>query len=118
MPALAARTNLGALRETLDAVRELDRSRSDWTFVVAQVAKHLPDESYLTGFAASSDSVTLRGIAEDAGAVLRGLRDAPALGGLRVEGPIRQEQVAGEAPIERFLLSARLRTRAGGEPQQ
>jgi hypothetical protein len=114
-PALAARTELGRLRETLDAVHELDRTRSDWTLVVAQITKHLPDESYLIGFAASSDSITMRGIAEDAGAVIRGLRDAPVLGALKVEGPIRQEQVAGEAPIERFLLSARLRPRAGAE---
>ncbi|MGH7562775.1 MAG: PilN domain-containing protein, partial [Gemmatimonadales bacterium] len=104
--ALRTEQRITSLEETLAALDPAGGPAA-WEELLTEVAMHLPQDAYLTGFAGDADSVALAGIAEDAGSVLETLRQAPSLRGVRLEAPIRQETRPGEAPVERFVVAAK-----------
>jgi hypothetical protein len=84
-----------------------------WSGLLAEIAERLPRTAYLTAFQASGDSITLEGVAKDAGPVLEALRSAPHIAALRATAPIRREVRDSGRTVERFSLGARLAS--GGE---
>ncbi|HEX2202757.1 MAG TPA: PilN domain-containing protein [Longimicrobium sp.] len=72
------------------------------------MAEHLPRDSYLTSFRAEGDSIVMEGQAPRASRVFDALRGVPGITGVRVAAPVRRDFPEGGAPVERFVLSARL----------
>ncbi|MCP1337876.1 PilN domain-containing protein [Futiania mangrovi] len=72
------------------------------------VAAALPDEAYLTDARWTGAEITLRGLAQDASALLAPLEASPLLSDVRLSAPISRDP--GQA-LERFSISAQIGVR-------
>jgi hypothetical protein len=74
----------------------------------------LPQDTYLTGFFASGDTLELEAAGSEAGVAIQALREAGLFEEVRLQGLVDRELSQGETVVERFRLWARLPP-AGGE---
>jgi hypothetical protein len=106
--AMDIRQEVEGVQDRLRALAAAESGASRWTAVIADVADHLPKDAYLLSLRGASDSLVLEGVAQRAAGVFESLRDAPRVVAVRAEAPIRQESQDSAAPVERFILGARL----------
>jgi hypothetical protein len=101
---LAARRELREAEQTLDAVTAAERDRGRSLAVLAAVTAALPDSSVLTSLAWSGDGPgVLAGAARRATDVVARLDRVSALAGVRLEGALVREPLAGRE-WERFTI--------------
>jgi hypothetical protein len=68
----------------------------------------LPENTYLTGFFASGDTVELEAAGDEAGPAIQALREAGLFEEVRLQGLVERELEEGETVEERFTLWARI----------
>ncbi|MFH1763893.1 MAG: PilN domain-containing protein [Gemmatimonadota bacterium] len=113
-PQLAARDSLNGLTTQIQSMEELSRGSPVWTRSLVELAALLPENTYLTGFFASGDTVELEAAGAQAGEAIQLLREAGIFREIRLQGLVERELEGGETVVERFKLWARLPP-AGGE---
>jgi hypothetical protein len=98
-----------SVRAHLELLREATPPGHRFTDVVFDLAMYLPDDAYVTQFAAEADSVLIRGTAGNAARAVDALRNAKAIKSTQFVGAIRRELRDAADPIEHFTLLGRLR---------
>lgn len=112
--AMRLREGLTGLESRLGVLAEAEHRAPRWSRLIAQVAIHLPADAHLLGLRGHGDTLVLEGQAARAAGVFSGLRDAPIIGALRAEAPIRREARDGDNAIELFTLSGLLSNDSAG----
>jgi hypothetical protein len=82
---------------------------------LVELSALLPQNTYLTGFFASGDTVELEAAGTQAGETIQLLRESGLFEEIRLQGLVERELDEGETVEERFRLWARLPKRAEGE---
>ena len=113
-PLLSARDSLNGLTTQIRSMEELSRSSPVWARSLVELAALLPENTYLTGFFASGDTVELEAAGAQAGEAIQALREAGLFQEIRLQGLVERELEEGETVVERFKLWARLPP-VGGE---
>jgi Tfp pilus assembly protein PilN len=113
-PLISARDSLNGLSTQIQSMEELSRSSPVWTRSLVELAALLPEDTYLTGFFASGDTVELEAAGAQAGEAIQTLREAGLFQEVRLQGLVERELEDGETVVERFKLWARVPP-AGGE---
>ncbi len=113
-PLKSARDSVNSLTTQIQSMEGLSRSSPVWTRSLVELAALLPDNTYLTGFFASGDTVELEAAGAQAGEAIQALREAGLFEEIRLQGLVEREMEEGETVVERFKLWARL-PRSGGE---
>jgi hypothetical protein len=116
-PLLDARDRLSELRAQAGSMEHLSGSSPMWNRTLVALAAVLPEDTYLTGFYASGDTVELRAAGARAGEAIQALREAGLFREVRLQGQVERELAEGETVVERFRLWARLpgsEARGGG----
>lgn len=108
--AMNVRESLEGVRSRLDILRRAEQDGIRWTAVLDQVARTLPRDAWLSAFRADGDSIVMEGVAQRAAGVFDGLSTASVIRSVRPNGAIRQEVSDSGPPVERFSLSALLKT--------
>jgi Tfp pilus assembly protein PilN len=115
-PALAARDSLRAYTSRLRALQDLQASAPLWTRALVEISALLPDDTYLTAFYASGDTVELEAAGTRAGQAIQILRESGLFEDLRMQGIVEREMNEGETVEERFSLRGRIPAgRNGGD---
>ena len=112
-PLLSSRDRLNELTAQAWSMEHLSRSSPVWNRTLVELAAVLPEDTYLTGFYASGDTVELRAAGTKAGEAIQALREAGLFQEVRLQGRVERELAEGETVMERFRLWARLP--GGGE---
>jgi Tfp pilus assembly protein PilN len=113
-PLLSARDSLNILTTQIQSMEELSRRSPVWARSLVELAALLPEDTYLTGFFASGDTVELEAAGAQAGEAIQVLREAGLFREIRLQGLVEREMENGETVVERFKLWARL-PQTGGE---
>jgi len=101
---LDARRELRDAEATIAAVTAAERERGRCLSVVSAIGRALPDSSVLTSLAWNADGTgVIAGAARRATDVVARLDRVRLLAGVRLEGPILREPIAGR-PWERFTV--------------
>ncbi len=114
-PLIAERDSLNELAARARSMRELSESLPMWTRSLVDLAAQLPEDSYLTAFYASGDTVEIEAAGARAGEAIQSLKEAGLFEEVRLQAPVERELQGGETVVERFRLWARLPGRQGGE---
>jgi hypothetical protein len=81
-----------------------------------EISALLPDDTYLTAFYASGDTVELEAAGTRAGQAIQILRESGLFEDLRMQGIVEREMNEGETVEERFSLRGRIPAgRNGGD---
>ncbi|MGD2121204.1 MAG: PilN domain-containing protein [Gemmatimonadota bacterium] len=117
-PLLLARDSLDGLRTQVRSLEEIVWGSPVWTRSLVELTALLPENTYLTGFFASGDTVELEAAGIEAGTAIQALREAGLFEEVRLQGLVERELEEGETVEERFSLWARLPTygEEGGVP--
>jgi hypothetical protein len=117
-PLLLARDSLNDLWTQVRSLEEVAQGSPVWTRSLVELTALLPENTYLTGFFASGDTVELEAAGVDAGTAIQALREAGLFEEVRLQGLVERELQEGETVEERFSLWARLPTAGeeGGRP--
>jgi Tfp pilus assembly protein PilN len=107
-PLLSSRDRLNELVARAGSMEELSGSSPVWNRTLLELAVVLPEDTYLTGFYASGDTVELRAAGSRAGEAIQALREAGIFQEVRLQGRVERELAEGETVVERFRLWARL----------
>jgi len=107
-PLRAARDSLNNLNTQIQSMEELSRSSPVWARSLVELAALLPEDTYLTSFFASGDTVELEAAGAQAGEAIQALREAGLFQEIRLQGLVERELEEGETVVERFKLWARL----------
>jgi len=107
-PLLLARDYLYALTAQVQVLEQLEESAPVWTRSLVELTALLPQDTYLTAFYASGDTVELEAAGLRAGEVIQLLRESGLFEDLRLQGVVERELDEGETVEERFSLRARL----------
>lgn len=107
-PLLDSRDRLNDLTAQAGSMERLSRSAPAWTRTLVELAALLPEDTYLTGFYASGDTVELRAAGTRAGEAIQALREGGLFQEVRLQGQVERELAEGETVVERFRLWARL----------
>jgi Tfp pilus assembly protein PilN len=107
-PLLLARDSLNTLKTQVQSLEEVSRSTPVWTRSLVELTALLPENTYLTGFFASGDTVELEAAGAEAGPAIQALRQAGIFEEIRLQGLVERELEEGETVEERFTLWARL----------
>jgi hypothetical protein len=113
-PLLSARESLNNLTTQIHSMEDLSQSSPVWARSLVELAALLPEDTYLTGFFASGDTVELEAAGTQAGEAIQALREAGLFQEIRLQGLVERELEDGETVVERFKLWARLPP-SGGE---
>jgi Tfp pilus assembly protein PilN len=113
-PLLAARDSLNSLTTQAQSMEELSRGSPVWTRALVELTALLPEDTYLTSFFASGDTVELEAAGAKAGEAIQALRESGLFEEVRLQGLVERELEEGETVVERFKLWARLPP-VGGE---
>ena len=113
-PLRAARDSLNSLNTQIRSMEELSRTSPVWARSLVELAALLPEDTYLTSFFASGDTVELEAAGAQAGEAIQALREAGLFREIRLQGLVERELEEGETVVERFKLWARLPS-LGGE---
>jgi hypothetical protein len=114
-PLILARDSLNTLRGQVESLTDLSKNSPIWTRPLVELSALLPQDTYLTGFFASGDTVELEAAGAQAGEAIQLLRESGLFEEIRLQGLVERELDEGETVEERFRLWARLPKRAGGE---
>jgi hypothetical protein len=107
-PLLLVRDSLDALRTQVRSLEEISQNSPVWTRSLVELTGLLPENTYLTGFFASGDTVELEAAGAEAGPAIQALRGAGLFEEVRLQGLVERELEEGETVEERFTLWARL----------
>ena len=116
-PLLSARDSLNSLNTQVRSMEELSRNSPVWARSLVELTALLPEDTYLTGFFASGDTVELEAAGTQAGEAIQALREAGLFQEIRLQGLVERELEEGETVVERFKLWARLPPEGGGEEE-
>jgi len=103
-----ARDSLNALRSRVQALEELAESAPVWTRSLVELTAILPEDTYLTAFFASGDTVELEAAGTRAGEAIQALRESGLFQELRLQGMVERELNEGETVEERFTIRGRI----------
>ena len=107
-PLLEARDSLNEINSRVQAMEEISRSSPVWTRSLVELAALLPENTHITGFFASGDTVELEAAGTEAGEAIQILRESGLFEELRLLGIVERELADGETVEERFRLWARI----------
>lgn len=113
--ALEIRSELDAWSARLQALEAHERQHGPVVPVLAQLATHLPAESFLTSFRVTPESLMFAGKADNARAAFDGLGRMPIVTEVRSLAPITREAPDSGKEREAFLVGAVLRRHARPE---
>ena len=107
-----ARGMIDAIQRRVAALAPVESNATHWSAVLAELAGHLPNDSYLVDVRGASDSLMVEGVAARAAGTFAALKRAPTIRSVQPAGAIRRDVTAEGAPVERFSIAAR---RAGSD---
>jgi len=107
-PLLSSRDRLNQLTAQVGSMEHLSMNSPVWNRTLVELAAVLPEDTFLTGFYASGDTVELRAVGARAGEAIQALREAGLFREVRLQGSVERELAEGETVAERFRLWARL----------
>lgn len=113
-PALLARDSLHELRDRVQTLRELAALEPLRTRAIVELSALLPEDTYLTAFFASGDTVELEAAGARAAETIQVLRSSGLFRDLRLQGIVERELYGGETVQERFRLRGRIPVSPGG----
>lgn len=108
---LLGRTSVETVSGQLQFLATNERASAQWSVVIADLTKHLPDEAHLTAFRGWSDSVRFEGLADRAASVFPTLTQAESFGGVKAAAAVRLEAMVDGSSLERFTLVGKLKPR-------
>ena len=104
---LKLRQSIVDAAQQADVLTQLETTQPRWTSVLAEVARTLPSDAYLTAIIQREGSLRMEGYAETVSAVVSSLETSAMLSSVRLAGPVIKENTpAGER--ERFVLEVSL----------
>ena len=104
---LELRQSIVDAAQQADVLTQLETTQPRWTSVLAEVARTLPSDAYLTAIIQREGSLRMEGYAETVSAVVSSLETSAMLSSVRLAGPVIKENTpAGER--ERFVLEVSL----------
>jgi hypothetical protein len=106
--AIRVRDSLMIVATTVRSLDSLERTSPRWSGVIGQVARAMPKQAFVAALHAEGDSASMEGQAQNAAEVFGALRTAPGILSVRPTAPIRQEVLAGQPPVERWIATARV----------
>jgi len=112
-PLLSVRDSVNTLAAQIQSIAELSENSPVWTRSLVELAALLPEDTYLTAFFASGDTVELEAAGAQAGPAIQALREAGLFQEVRLLGLVERELEDGETVVERFKLWARMPPMAG-----
>jgi hypothetical protein len=105
---VAARDSVLSLETRAATLVRLETTMPRWSGIVVTLAKRLPADAHIVALRGRTDSLAVEGVADDAASTLAALHDAPGLGAVHADAPIRQELADGHRTIEHFAVAARI----------
>lgn len=106
---LLGRATVETVSGQLAMLARNERESPQWSAILADLTRHLPDEAYLTGFRGWSDSVRFDGLAVRAAAVFPALEMAKSFAGIKAAAAVRLEPQVDGSSLEKFTLVAKLK---------
>lgn len=106
---LLGRASVETVSGQLAMLASNERESPQWSAVIADLTKHLPEEAYLTAFRGWSDSVRFDGLAQRAATVYPALAAAKSFSGIKSAAAVRLEPQVDGSSLEKFTLVAKLK---------
>lgn len=106
---LLGRASVETVSGQLAMLASTERESPQWSAIIADITRNLPDEAYLTAFRGWSDSVRFDGLAERASIVYPALADAKSFSGIKSAAAVRLEPQVDGSTLEKFTLVGKLK---------
>jgi hypothetical protein len=106
---LLGRASVETVSGQLAMLASSERESPQWSAILADLTKHLPDEAFLTAFRGWSDSVRFDGLALRASTVYPALASAKSFSGIKAAAAVRLEPQVDGSSLEKFTLVAKLK---------
>jgi hypothetical protein len=107
-PLISARDSLADLTAQVESMDALARNNPVWTRFLVELSAVLPEDTHLTGFFASGDTVEVEAAGDRAGEAIQALSEAGLFQEIRLQGLVEREMEDGETVVERFRLWGRV----------